>query len=256
MPELDDWKTALTSVDYGEIAIRGIDIADLIESGSFAQVVSLLFRARKATEEEARVIDGVLVAMSDHGVHAPSTLASRIAASAGTPLQASVAAGVAAVGDHHGGALEGAMRILKRIVDEGSGNQAALEVFEAEREAGRRIPGFGHPYHRPDPRAVALKKLSDRLKVSGRASAALDDLAQVVSKASEGRLLPNADGVAAAVLVDMDFDPVYGRGFFIISRSLGLVAHAVEEETRERPVRTIDPHRVTYDGPIHKESAD
>ncbi|MDP9227043.1 MAG: citryl-CoA lyase, partial [Actinomycetota bacterium] len=125
----------------------------------------------------------------------------------------------------------------------------AVGAADQAKQAGERIPGFGHPYHSPDPRAVALRTLSDSSGISGSACEALDNLAAVLAERSSGRILPNADGAAAAILLDMSFPPRCGRGFFIIGRSAGLVAHAMEEEARERPIRTIDPDRVTYDGP-------
>jgi citrate synthase len=251
VPELDVWKTAITRVERGRILVRGFDLKDLIIQASFGNMVSLLLRGTSAPEDEAKMIEAILVAMADHGVHAPSTLATRIAASAGTPLQTSVAAGIAAIGDLHGGALEGAMDLLHQMVQEPNRDLRAVAVGAADqaKQAGERIPGFGHPYHSPDPRAVALRTLSDSSGISGPACEALDNLAAVLAERSSGRILPNADGAAAAILLDMSFPPRCGRGFFIIGRSAGLVAHAIEEETRERPIRTIDPDRVTYDGP-------
>jgi citrate synthase len=251
MPELDEWKTAISRVERGRITVRGVDIQELIRQSSFGNLVSLLLRGNAASEAEARMVEAVLIAMADHGVHAPSTLATRIAASSGTPLQASVAAGIAAIGDLHGGALEGAMDFLNQMLEDGRDDLGAAAVSAADRaaEAGTRIPGFGHPYHSPDPRAVALRTVSDSAGLSGEACEALDRLADVMADRSSGRLLPNADGAAAAILLDMAFPPRSGRGFFIVGRSVGLIAHAMEEETRERPVRTIDPDRVVYDGP-------
>jgi citrate synthase len=251
LPELDEWRTAITHVGYGTIAIAGKDIGELIEHSSFGNLISLLFRGSAASPSQARMIEAILVSLSDHGVHAPSTLATRIAASSGTPLQASVAAGVAAVGDHHGGALGASMELLRGLTGQGTRDlrRSVEDYVSKAKEAKARIPGFGHPYHRPDPRAVALRKVADREGVAGEACMALDVLADVVLSEHEGQLMPNADAAAAAVLLDMQFEPAYGRGFFIVARTAGLVAHAIEEQSRERPVRTIAPERVAYDGP-------
>jgi citrate synthase len=61
--------------------------------------------------------------------------------------------------------------------------------------------------------------------------------------------LVNADGAAAALLLDAGLPPAAGRGIFIIARAAGLVAHAIEEQAAERPVRMIDPETVLYLGP-------
>jgi citrate synthase len=69
-----------------------------------------------------------------------------------------------------------------------------------------------------------------------------------------GRPLPiNVDGAIAAVISDMGFDWKLGKAFFIISRVPGLVAHAYEEMTRERPVRKLGPMPYEYDGPGDRE---
>ena len=47
----------------------------------------------------------------------------------------------------------------------------------------------------------------------------------------------------------MGFNPKAGKGFFIIARTPGLVAHVVEEALREKPVRRLTDADVEYDGP-------
>jgi citrate synthase len=39
------------------------------------------------------------------------------------------------------------------------------------------------------------------------------------------------------------------NGIFMIARTPGLVAHVLEEQTREKPMRRIDPVKHGYDGP-------
>ena len=68
--------------------------------------------------------------------------------------------------------------------------------------------------------------------------------------ASSGKELPiNVDGAIAAVLVDMQIPSGMANAFFIIARVPGLVAHVMEEKTRERPMRRIHPTDHAYDGP-------
>ena len=65
-----------------------------------------------------------------------------------------------------------------------------------------------------------------------------------------GRPIPvNIDGGLAAALTSLGLAAEFGDFAFAISRSTGLAAHIVEETTRERPMRTIDPTKVAYDGP-------
>mgnify|MGYP001773858777 CR=1 FL=1 len=65
-----------------------------------------------------------------------------------------------------------------------------------------------------------------------------------------GKPIPiNVDGVIAALILEMGFDPRMASAFFLISRTLGLVAHVYEETVRERPFRTVPEEDILYDGP-------
>jgi citrate synthase len=59
----------------------------------------------------------------------------------------------------------------------------------------------------------------------------------------------NIDGALAVALSSLRLEPAYGDVFFALARGFGLAAHYVEEETRGRPMRTIDPTAARYDGP-------
>ena len=59
----------------------------------------------------------------------------------------------------------------------------------------------------------------------------------------------NVDGAIAAVISDMGFDWRLGKGFFIISRIPGLIAHAYEEKTTQRPMRKLGNTDCKYIGP-------
>jgi citrate synthase len=116
-----------------------------------------------------------------------------------------------------------------------------------------RMPGFGHRLHNVDPRTVKLFEIAKKCKFSGRHI----ELSRAVEKALAeklGKKLPiNVDGAIAAVISDMGFDYRLGKGFFIISRVPGLLAHAYEEMTRERPMRQLGNRNYSYDGPDDRE---
>ena len=109
------------------------------------------------------------------------------------------------------------------------------------------MSGFGHRIHTADPRTGRLFELARAAGVEGPHMNA----ARSVEKAfvSAGKELPlNVDGAIAAVLADLGFEPETMNGFFVIARVPGLVAHAAEEQQRERPMRHIDPRNIEYDG--------
>ena len=108
------------------------------------------------------------------------------------------------------------------------------------KEAGERMPGFGHRYHTKDPRTARLFELAHEAGVDGVHM----KTARTVEKAfgDAKKALPiNVDGAIGAILADLGMNPAAFNGIFMIARTPGLVAHVIEEQTREKPMRRIDP---------------
>jgi citrate synthase len=248
------WRTAISQVRPGEIRIRGYDLVDLIGTRSFGDVVYLLLAGDLPGGSEGRMVEACLVAAAEHSVVAPSVDAARFVASAGVPLQAAVAAGMVGLGDHHGGAVEAAAKMLVDAAATGKPDRdAAREAAERLKAEGRRLPGFGHVVHDPDPRAGRLLEVAGDLGFRGRWCA----MAEAVEAAAEevfGRSLRmNVDGALGAILLELGFDWRLGKAFYVIARAPGFVAHVFEEQTRERPYRDIGWEAVVYDGPEPRE---
>src|SRR4029078_10862157 len=106
------WKTALTSIAPNAILIRGYPVDEMMGRLSFADAVYLLLMGELPPPAIGRMLNAVLVSSLDHGVTPPSTLAARNVATSGAPLKDCVAAGMLAVGPHHGGDIELLMRFL------------------------------------------------------------------------------------------------------------------------------------------------
>jgi citrate synthase len=180
----------------------------------------------------------------------PSTDAVRFVASSGVPLQTAVAAGVSAIGDVHGGAIEPCAKLLREAVTQGL---SAAEIFAQLKREGQRLPGFGHPVHQQDPRTTVLLALADEMSLSG----AHTKLARGLEQASQewiGKRLPlNVDGAIAALMCDLGIDPEVGKAFFIIGRTPGFVAHAHEQMTREKPFKAAAHTDITYTGPARRQ---
>ncbi|HQY87625.1 MAG TPA: citrate/2-methylcitrate synthase, partial [Tepidisphaeraceae bacterium] len=127
------------------------------------------------------------------------------------------------------------------------------EVASAEvahiKASGARISGFGHRVHTKDPRTARLLELAEQAGVNGKHIAAARALESAF--AAIGKPLPlNVDGALGAILADLGLDPKTYNGIFMIARMPGLVAHVTEEQTREKPMRRIDPVLHAYDGPL------
>ncbi len=247
------WNTAITRVEPNKVAVRGYDIAELMGRTSFGAAVYLILTGELPSMAIARLMDAILVSSVDHGATPPSALAARSVASTGATLSASVAAGIMSINRHHGGAIEDCARELKAIADRAaresiSIDEAAARTLAAMREAGERMPGFGHRLHTKDPRTARLFELACEAGVNGVHMQAARAVEKAFSDAK--RSLPiNVDGAIGAILADLGMNPAAFNGIFMIARTPGLVAHVIEEQTREKPMRRIDPVNHGYDGP-------
>ena len=234
------WRTSLSAVEPNKILIRGYRVEDLMARCSFGDIIYLTFKGDLPDGNQGRMIEMIVVSSTDHSLLAPSIDATRFVASGGVPLQASVAAGIISLGDHHGGAIEQCAQLLQESVKAG---ETAPSIVARFRSRKQRVPGFGHPWHDRDPRTIALIAKAKEWKI------ATSHLALIESIAAELKIPPNIDGVISGIISDMEIPWQYGRAFFIIPRVVGLAAHAVEETTRERPFRVIDLNDIEYDGP-------
>jgi citryl-CoA lyase len=242
--EPSPWRTAISDVRPGSIRVRGYDLLELIGNRPFGDVVFLLLSGDLPAGNEGRMLDAILVAAAEHSVLAPSVDAARFVASAGVPLQAAVAAGVAGLGDHHGGAVDAGARLLLEAERDG-----AAATVERHREEGRRLPGYGHAIHDPDPRAPRLFEVAAELGLDGRYVALAREVEAAAEAAFGRRLAINIDGAMSALLLELGLDPGLGKAFYVIARTPGFVAHAFEQQTAERPYRDVGWAQVEYTGP-------
>ena len=251
------WNTAITKIEPNKISVRGYPLADLLGKVSYSQMVYLLFKGELPEENIGKMIEAILVSSVDHGTTPPSALSAITVASTGASLNASVAAGILAISQFHGGAIEECMRILMKAMEvkkekNCSSSEAANQVISDYRSSKKRLSGFGHRLHTDDPRTKKLFSMADDLNISGEYL----DLAKAFETELEkslGKKLPiNVDGAIAALLCEMDFDVIFANAFFMIARVPGLVAHIYEEKTRYKPMRKIHPTDVTYDGPENR----
>lgn len=241
------WSTAITATTDERVFVRGMPLDEAIGRELFPAMLLRLWRGDSVTTDEADLLGACLVASIDHGPLSPSALVTRTIASTRAAPMSGLAGGILAFGELHGAVVSRGMRILATVPPEGSLDEWADGVFEAERVAGRRLPGVGHRWHHHDLRAERLLEVASALS-DGRHIAAVRALANRVSRHSGSPVPVNIDGALAVALTALRLDPAYGDFLFAISRSFGLAAHYVEEQARERPMRMIDPTAAHYDG--------
>jgi citrate synthase len=255
---MEPWKSGITHAERNAIRIGGYNVEDLMTQASFTDTAFLLHRGRLPDDAERRLLDAVLVAISDHGPGSPSAAAARLVASAnrGAP-EAAVAAGLLAIGDAHAGAGFACMQMIAEGLEAAgryglSVEAAARRMVADARERGERLAGIGHRLHTADPRTRALIALARDTNKAGDGVTFI--LAVEDAVAEQIKPMPvNVDGALAAVLFDLGFPPLFAKLVFMIGRTAGLTAHVMEEYTRERAMRIRIP--VTYDGPSPRDIA-
>ncbi len=260
MPD-QTWNTAITEIEPNKVAIRGYRIDELMGRISFGEMVHLVLKGELPSREVGILMDAILVSSVDHGATPPSALAARTVASGGAPLTTAIAGGIMTINRHHGGAIEGCMRVLQELVahnqDQGCDALTAAREKMAEFRAQKiRVPGYGHRVHTDDPRTKRLFSLAEEHGIAGEYIEMGHALRQAMQETLNRDLPMNVDGGIAAVLCELGFPPELGNGFFAISRTVGLTAQVYEETTRERPMRQISPTAQEYDGPPERSLAD
>jgi citrate synthase len=242
-------KTAVSWVEAEKITVRGYAIENLIGNLSFGSAVHLILRGELPTEKHAKLFEAILVSVIAHGVRPPSTISAVTVANTGAGLNTAVASGILAINKYHGGAIEDAMTaIMEATAISGNPAEAAAGLVSKYESAGRRVPGYGHRFHAADPRTARLFELAGQLGLSGRFVAQAKAIEKALRESS-GRNLPiNADGAIAALLCELEFPPKAANGIFMIARVPGLVAHVIEEQERNSPMRTVDVDNYEYDG--------
>jgi citrate synthase len=219
----------LTSLHYGQADL----VEDLMGKTTFTEVMLMQILGRKPRPVDLRITDVVLIVLMEHGL-TPSAIATRlIYMSAPENLQGAVAAGLLAVGSSFVGTMENCSGLLDRIVAAEDPDAEALAIARQYQEQKRPMPGFGHHLHKPvDPRAYKLLELGRaEPELSGDKIRALERLSTAVDAAAGRPITINATGAVAALLGEIGVPTPVMRGFAVISRAAGLVAHIVEEQS-------------------------
>jgi|SRR3989344_1606498 len=248
------WKTSISCIKDGKEIVRGHDLQELIATKSFVEVACLILRGVLPKENETKMLNALFVSAIDHGVGAPSTTVARTVASCGNSMHTALASGVLAMGERHGGAIEGAAKFFQENTQEeerkemrNRDNDAAILVAKLKEEKVR-IPGYGHKVLVRDLRAEKLLAIAKDLGVYASCCVFAEEVERELNKISSKPLPLNIDGAMAAILSDMGFDWRMMKGLFVIARMPGLVAHAYEELTNDEGVRRIDEGEVEYQG--------
>jgi carnitine-CoA ligase len=243
--DMENWlHTWIGSSGADRIMVAGRDLpSEVMGRLTLTELAYLLVTRREPTASERRMLDAVLVSLADHGL-TTSALAARLTYT-GSPeaIQAAVAAGLLGAGSVFLGPAGDTAQFLADALrdhrgpatDDASLRHVAEVAVEARRRVGQRVPGLGHPVHRAqDPRTPRIYELATEEGLLGPHLRLLRLVAEVHEKVT-GRHLPiNGAGAGGAALTDLGVPPTSVRGFVLIARTAGLVAHLAEEA--EHPI--------------------
>jgi citrate synthase len=222
------------------VDVRGRDLTrDLMGTLTFTEFFHLLLTGREPTDDQRFFLDLLLVSIAEHGLM-PSNIAARmtLAADPGS-LHGALAAGILGGGPVILGTAEDCARLLEkaqeRVAAGGAPAAVAEELAQAIHAAGGKVPGFGHPVHKPlDPRAERILELADARGVAGPHVLLARELHAAVAKAWGKPLTLNVSMPIAAVMLDLGFSVLAVKTVPLLARTAGLLAHLVEEQ--ENPV--------------------
>src|SRR5579862_1581872 len=170
----------------------------------------------------ADLVRRCLVLLADHELNASAFVARCVASTGATPYAVVAAALGALSGRRHGGASARAEALFREIGPDSD----PLAVMAARLARGEELPGLGQPlYPDGDPRARAIIAAIARARPeAGRRIAAAAAAATRLSGQH-----PNVDFALGAVTSALDLPAGSALGLFLVARTAGWIAHAIEQ---------------------------
>ena len=247
-------ETKLSTHRLDALFLRDKNLVDeVIGEMSFTDAMFYHIIGAPPTVGQTSVLDAVLVTLMEHGL-TPSSISTRLTyLSAPEAMQSAIAAGLLNVGSQFIGTIENAATLLERVQADPAGIDASCrQIVQQHKDAGKPMPGFGHHLHRPDdprsPKLFAVAAAYD--DIDHRPIRTINTLGAVVDRIYGKHLTINATAATAAVLLGAGIPTRIMRGFAVISRAAGLVAHVMEEQETPtgRAIWDIVDKQIPYTG--------
>jgi citrate synthase len=163
-----------------------------------------------------------LVLLADHELNASTFVARCIASTGATPYAAVSGALSALSGRRHGGASAQAEALFRELGDKGE----PMPILAARLKRGEGLPGLGQPlYPDGDPRAPAIIGALTKMlpEAGGRVTKTAVAATELTGQP------PNVDFALGATTVALGLEPGAALGIFLVARSVGWIAHAIEQ---------------------------
>lgn len=220
--------------DTERFRMRGKDVlTEILGEKTFTEAFYFIVTGRELTPGEAKIFDSALIILMDHGITPMALVARMVENAVPTDIQIPVAAGIMMVGNRFAGTMAGCGQILQDCKAQDGDNRAWLAAKADEYRAQKRfMPGFGHPYYKPDdPRAARLFEIARANGAKGEYIELVQILGEEVDRAAGRHLTLNVTGALGAVLSEISFPVEVMRACSVVGRAAGLVAHVLEEKS-------------------------
>lgn len=200
-----------------------------------------LARAWGSDKAAADIVRRCLVLMADHELNASTYVGRCIASTGASPYAVVMGALGALSGPMHGGETTRVEALLREVLD---GSADVRSVVAARLQRGERVPGFGQPlYPDGDPRCRNILQAIRESRFAGEAAEPIaigERITDLISRQ------PNVDFAIGVVSVALGLPSGSGLGLFLVGRSVGWIAHAMEQYASRALIRP----RARYVGPL------
>ncbi|KAL1622711.1 putative atp-citrate synthase subunit 1 [Diplodia seriata] len=227
-----------------ELLYAGMPISDVFrEDIGIGGVMSLLWFRRRLPKYASKFLEMVLMLTADHGPAVSGAMNTIITTRAGKDLISALVSGLLTIGSRFGGALDGAAEEFTKAYDKGL---SPRDFVDTMRKENKLIPGIGHRIksrNNPDLRVELVKEYV----LKNFPSHKLLDYAlavESVTTSKKDNLILNVDGCIAVCFVDLvrsggSFTQEEAEdylkmgvlnGLFVLGRSIGLIAHFLDQK--------------------------